>query len=501
MKHLRGYLLLPVSLALALVAAVAFLLAEDGGARNGQTARRMQADAARGLAEAGFNQLLWRLNQKNCTSYTDLPATSLSGGTYSATVTPKSGTPVTITATGTLPDGTHAQVVRRDVVVYGPATTRSLQPDSAGIDTYIDKGGSTRNYGAATLMWVSPDWDNALMRWDLGTIPRAASIRSAVLRLDALAAPSGGGGAVTVHRVTRTWSEGTQNGSGTADGATWTTQDGIAAWSNVGGDYESAPSASRNVVDSNWHGWEIGPLVQEWVSGRIANQGLLLKSDATTVKFASSDDGTTAQRPALDLTYALPCGMSSGPTTGTLAPEADTELDGTLPAINWGSDPQMWIVNTDKGVKETPVVRFDLQGIAPGSTVSQARLRVYVELATMAGGSSAVEVYNVTEAWDEGTRRGTGTADGASWNNRKVGVAWTTAGGTTSASPTASTNVAGTFTNGWLEFDLTALVQQWVDFPATNFGAALRVVRRKSELRASTREAAANKPELVVTYQ
>lgn len=497
MRRRRGYLLLPVSLALALLAAVAFLLHQEGGLRRAQSAGRTQADAARALAEAGLGHMRWRLNRSNCTAYADLPSTSLGDGSYAVTVTPKAGTPVTLTATATLPDGTQARIVRRDVVVYGPAVTRSLQPNANGIDTYLDQGASTRNYGGDTFMWVSPGSGNTLLRWDLGLLPRVAAIRAAALRLNAVASPSGGGGPISVHRVTRDWVEGTQNGSGTADGATWTTYDGSGAWSAAGGDYEAAPIASRAVTSGGWQTWEVAPLVQEWVAGRIPNQGMLMKSDATTVKFASSDDAS-ANRPTLDLVYALPCGMSAGPVTVTLAPAADTELDQYLPSVNWGGDVEMWLEKSSK--EETPALRFDLQSIAPGHKVKNARLRLHAYAASVVS-ATQVQLEALTESWDEGTRVGGGAPDGATWNERRPGLAWSTPGGTTSGAVVASAAVAAGFAGGWLEFDLTAQVQQWVDFPAGNQGVSLHLTKKDNLLQIRTREAATNRPELVVTYE
>lgn len=507
-----GYLLLPVALALALIAAVAFLVNQESGRTRSAVAAQRSTDAARLLAEAAAARLEWQLDRSNCTAYADLATANLGDGSIAATVTPKSGTPVQITATGTLPDGSQASVVRKGVALFGAPQTLTLQPGGTGADTTLSALYRTTNYGGSTVLYFERALlrANVLLRFDVSAIPATARIYSARLSLYQTQGSSGAAATLDVHRLTRAWTEGTKSGLGTADGATWNTYDASNAWTMGGGDYEAAPAISAPLAGaggsySGWQSVDIAPLMAAWVSGRQANHGLLLTLDTVSgdawvsgIQFESSESVTAANRPKLEISYALPCGTVVPPTVRSSPPMADTELDGYLPTINWGGDVEAWLEYNSR--QERMALRFDLQTIAPGTNVTEAKLRVYAFEAVLAANTS-VNVYALAQSWDEGTKLGSGTADGATWNNRRPGSAWTTAGGTVSGAAVATQPVLSTFKTGWIEFDVTTLAQQWVDAPAANHGALLRVMNTGSLIKLSTREAAANKPELIVTYK
>lgn len=99
-----GFLLLPVSLLLAVIGALSYALVQDIGSASRPAAR--EAERARQLAEAGIAHATWKLNQlTTCSGYTDIATTSLGSDQYQVTVSPSSGSPVTLTATATLASG------------------------------------------------------------------------------------------------------------------------------------------------------------------------------------------------------------------------------------------------------------------------------------------------------------------------------------------------------------------------------------------------------------
>ena len=114
------------------------------------------------------------------------------------------------------------------------------------------------------------------------------------------------------HRVTRRWVEGTHDGIGTADGATWDTWDGASNWTSSGGDYAVVPvdSSAISATTGDWESWEIGKLVQGWIDGSHPNHGLLLKgSGAIDIRFASKEDINAALHPRLSIEYSCACGQ------------------------------------------------------------------------------------------------------------------------------------------------------------------------------------------------
>jgi len=227
--------------------------------------------------------------------------------------------PATIQVTGTLTGNPSPAndiirtLTRTDVPVYQPPGTITLQLGTdPGADAVLDSF-YPRNYGGADFVELNgnPGWlERPLFRFDLGGVPARASVLSArlELRMRSLKTP----GAATVHRVTRSWVEGTKSGTGTADGATWATYDGINNWASAGGDFDAAPVA-ETAIDSTdtWVAWEIAPLVEQWLAG-VPNDGLLIQADGVLreAEFYTREDADATVHPRLTITYACECGIS-----------------------------------------------------------------------------------------------------------------------------------------------------------------------------------------------
>lgn len=138
-----GFVLVAIVMALAIVGAVAFLLNREGGMGVRLAGSSFEATRARYVAEAGLEHERWRLNRAGCVAYTNLPSTALGNDTYSATVASTSGSPVTITGTGTLVTGASHQLRRSGIPIFGDLRTDSIRPSSGGIrDTYLADGAS-----------------------------------------------------------------------------------------------------------------------------------------------------------------------------------------------------------------------------------------------------------------------------------------------------------------------------------------------------------------------
>jgi hypothetical protein len=110
------------------------------------------------------------------------------------------------------------------------------------------------------------------------------------------------------------------------------------------------------------------------------------------------------------------------------------------------------------------VLRPDLSGIASGSTINSAELRLFAENTFNA---DTLAVYEMLRAW---------VSAEATWNNWSTGNAWATAGATGSGDRSAST--IATYTTATSEDGVTitisipaAVVQGWLD--GTNNGLGL----------------------------
>ena len=311
-RRQRAFVLLPVVLALTLIAAAAFLLNRAGGMNLSIAARGLQADRARYVAQAGLAQIDAQTQGRNCSGYTDLPATAFGPHSFAATVNPKSGTPVTLTAVAITAEGARASLTRSIVAHQIAPLTATLQPGPAGTDAYIDATQLAKNYGADTLLRLSSNSRIALLQFDLASIAAGSQVTSAQLALYQQTSGGSPGSTMGVYRVSRSWVEGTQSGTGTADGATWTTSDGATAWSSVGGDRESV-SVAAIAADTNagWKTWDITALAAAWLSGGFSNYGMIVAPSAGVgnLTFVSSDDASNPTFwPKLTLTYLPPCG-------------------------------------------------------------------------------------------------------------------------------------------------------------------------------------------------
>ena len=123
---------------------------------------------------------------------------------------------------------------------------------------------------------------------------------------------------------------------------------------------------------------------------------------------------------------------------GTLV--GDTYFSAGVPGPN-GATTTMIVLNGSPGL-----VQFDLSAVPPGSTVSSAYLRVYVNKLTAAG---ALSFYQITSPWTE--------------NTATFSTAPTVAGSAFASMPV-------TVANSFVLVDVTSLVNGWLASPATNFG-------------------------------
>lgn len=207
-------------------------------------------------------------------------------------------------------------ILLRDDLIPGEEYTVQLTPDDPafaeltrkgsqyGKDTFI-KESSTKNWGSNSNLKVENDKFRSFVRLDYPDIPATADFVSAELELYAAIA---NGNQVEVHRVTRSWDEGTGSGLSTGDGAEWSTYDGTNSWSTAGGDYDSAVEASTTVSSEGWNSWNITTLVRGWINGTYENHGVVLITPSETglTKFKSSDANNKDNHPQIKLSYERP---------------------------------------------------------------------------------------------------------------------------------------------------------------------------------------------------
>jgi hypothetical protein len=161
-------------------------------------------------------------------------------------------------------------------------------------DTYVASGKATTNYGnATTVLADGADGTNGrligLMKWNVSSIPAMATVTNATvtLRVSNLS-----NGTYNLYAVNTAWTEG---------GATWNSVDPLNNQGVLIGSFQ--PSATgTHTIQLNGAGIS---LVQGWVNGAAANNGLMIVDGGTSdgVDLRSSEYGTQSQRPKLTVTY------------------------------------------------------------------------------------------------------------------------------------------------------------------------------------------------------
>ncbi|MGD8237603.1 MAG: DNRLRE domain-containing protein [Armatimonadota bacterium] len=172
------------------------------------------------------------------------------------------------------------------------------------------------------------------------------------------------------------WAEGTP---GKPNGATRDhyNRAGRLEWDNYMGDWRDArgvpqgndPYSTATLVDDDaakFVEWDVTGLVQEWVDGKYQNQGVFLRAieGSGPFNFRSREHSEAGERPQLVITAA-------GETL-PLVPVADTYLE-TSTYKSMGDSDTLRI----GGKPNHALLRFDLSGLAKGTRVTKAVLRLF----------------------------------------------------------------------------------------------------------------------------
>jgi len=153
----------------------------------------------------------------------------------------------------------------------------------------------------------------------------------------------------------------------------------------------------------------------------------------------------------------------------------------------------------DVGYKQryAALLRFDLASIPAGSLVSRATLQLYAQ--GWGGVDTTLELYRVLRPW---------RVCEATWNVAQIGKPWGLPGVNDVLTDRAATPESTVSTSGiwkWYTFDVTALVQGWVDGSVANNGVFLCGASSRSDgkfyFSSSQGGSVSYRPKLVITYR
>ncbi|MGB0384367.1 MAG: DNRLRE domain-containing protein [Ardenticatenaceae bacterium] len=145
-------------------------------------------------------------------------------------------------------------------------------------------------------------------------------------------------------------------------------------------------------------------------------------------------------------------------TTGQLSvpASADSYIVSGKPNESFENSGSVWVGYDQSHSKhiQRALLRFDNLAIPRGSLVTEAKLSLFMDGTTPNDADMSIAVYPLRSPWSEN-------------------INWTTHQSlSVDQNPIATTSVSTTF--GWYEWDITSLVQEWINNPTSNFGVILR---------------------------
>ncbi len=199
-----------------------------------------------------------------------------------------------------------------------PTFTSRAPSESA----YIDQSAPTSNFNSGTLYvgdGASTAAARSLIQYDLSSIPSSAIVTSASLALTFFQDISSNARTLSAYRVLRNWVHTQVTWNVYATASNW----GTAGCSNTTTDRESGTIGSVAVAATPTAGTVYtinltAALVQEWLSGVLTNNGLLLQVDTETSDQLGyyGIDAAEGNRPLLTIAYTVISGTSTISGTG-----------------------------------------------------------------------------------------------------------------------------------------------------------------------------------------
>ena len=157
-------------------------------------------------------------------------------------------------------------------------------------------------------------------------------------------------------------------------------------------------------------------------------------------------------------------------------PTDDAYVLSTTPSTNYGNLPNLLV-----GTKGTAYVRFNLSSIPLGPTVAKATLRLFVNKVVTAG---SVDVHQLNSSWTESAvTEANAPSKGASVDGGR------------------HTGITTSMANDFVEFDVTALAQKWLNGSLANNGVAISMTSSAGSFSFDSKESTGtgHEPELLVT--
>ncbi len=441
-KHSSGYILLSVVVAIVLIAAIAVMTSQQSGLEVNNTVSEFEATQAEYVAQAGLQHGIRQAMQQGCGPYTDLTNTAFGSDQYSTTLTTDLG-----------------------------STTPYLVPTDQ--DTWIRNDNTSANMATDWKLHIRYEAGNIerpMYKYDLSAIPANASILSATAWF--YINKEHAEGPVDIHRLQADW------------------QDNTATWNTMGDQMDPTVIATIPTQPARhlWVQVNLTSQVQAWVNGQ-PNYGITLNStsEGTNGEYVGEEDashksyinvivGTAPSSPvSLQSVGTLTSGVTrtllhndvtlqQSPTSfihwqhdATLG--EDVEIWNQQPDNNYGNAAETWVSSASNDTTHT-LLHFNMGKVPAGARILGATLSL--DRQSGFGSDQPVSAHRIKNSWSE---------DSVTWNSRKSGINWDTAGSDFDSMAVATTPVGPV--NQRYEWNITPLAQGWIDSSYPNHGVAL----------------------------
>ncbi|MBX7235145.1 MAG: DNRLRE domain-containing protein [Caldilineales bacterium] len=418
--------------------------------------------------------------------------TDTASPTPTPTWTPRPTATPTATLTATLP-------------AAGEAT---LLPSA---DAYLSAWYPDANYGASGVLLLRPQVSVVLLQFDLGPLPPGSTILDATLALATLSRTNSQALRANLYTLRRPWAERVATYYLADVGQNW-----AAPLAGGPGDRDFTPFAAADLPTSGWTTLDVTALARQWRAEPGQNFGLLIEGasgGAVQQSLAAREWTQSSQRPRLVVHYApatptptltptpaetptptptftltptftptftptptftatptftpIPTATPTPTATATPTPAnwrvlgngVDTYIDSAFPNMNFGSAVILQAINPNAA---HILLNFDLAALPPAAIVQQATLRLRL-LDGPLPAPVTFDLYPLLRYWHP---------EVATWTKADAGAPWSQPGasGPDDRWPQPLTSSDPLTTGGYVSFDVTSLVQDWMIDPSTQRG-------------------------------